>query len=162
MGGGCGWGLIGDINDAVNDPLPTLGSPVNAMAGYCKAFFTARRWELLVPDYAHAFLTSQAGDPILRDPSYVPAAVASDGSFAVVYYPGVPGNTPSLTVDLSRLGGGLGSSQARWFDPTHGTYAGIDGSPVANAGSRTFIVPGKNAAGNLDWVLVLEAVPGPP
>jgi hypothetical protein len=33
---------------------------------------------------------------------------------------------------------------------------GIEGPPIPNTGAREFAPPGKNAAGESDWVLVLE------
>jgi hypothetical protein len=48
--------------------------------------------------------------------------------------------------------------QVRWFDPTSGALKSMEDSPVPNQGRRNFTPPGKNAAGNTDWVLVLEGV----
>ena len=45
---------------------------------------------------------------------------------------------------------------ARWFDPSANTFTVIAGSPFSNAGARQFTPPGKNSAGEPDWVLVLE------
>jgi Putative collagen-binding domain of a collagenase len=49
-----------------------------------------------------------------------------------------------------------GSTTARWFDPTNGTFTSISGSPFANTGSHSFTPPGNNSAGDADWVLVLQ------
>ena len=38
-----------------------------------------------------------------------------------------------------------------------GTYTSIAGSPFTNSGNQQFTTPGANAAGDTDWVLVLEA-----
>jgi len=75
----------------------------------------------------------------------------------VVYFPGVNGQANVLTINMSMLGGGAGTSTVRWFDPTKNTYKDIPGSPFANDGSHAFTTPGKNGLGNTDWVLVLEA-----
>lgn len=157
LGGGSGWGIIGDYNDAVNNPLP-INDPVNGMAAICKDFFVKQRWDLLIPDYAHNFLVSQSTDPSRFDPAYVSAAVASDGSFGAVYFPGVPNQSNVLTIDMSRLGRGVGKSVARWFDPVDGKYLQEPGSPFVNSGLRNFTVSEKNSAGNTDWVLLLESV----
>ena len=45
---------------------------------------------------------------------------------------------------------------ARWFDPTTGELKTIAGSPFPNTGAHEFVPPGMNAAGESDWVLVLE------
>ncbi len=158
LGGGTGWGIIGNYDDWLHDSRTTLNDPVfRYFAGYCKSFFTARRWDLLVPDYRHAFLTSQMGQPGIHDPTYMSAALATDGSWGAVYYPGVPGNVDKLTLNLSKLHHGRGASRAYWFDPTSGTTKSIPGSPFRNSGSQTFTTPGINAAGNKDWVLIAES-----
>ena len=157
LGGGTGFGIIGNINDAVNDPLTTLNDPALKYVVYCKSFFTSRRWDRLAPDYAHTFLTSQTSGPALHDPTYVSAALTSDGSFGAVYYPGLSGNAFKLALNMSKMGGGGGTSNVYWFDPTSGATHSIAGGPFANAGSRTFTTPGKNSAGSADWVLVVQA-----
>jgi hypothetical protein len=63
----------------------------------------------------------------------------------------------TITVDMSKL---ASIATARWYDPTKGEYADIDGSPFANAGSRKFTPPGNNSSGDGDWILVLEASAG--
>lgn len=50
-----------------------------------------------------------------------------------------------------------GSTTARWFDPTNGTYTAIAGSPFANTGTRAYTPTGNNSAGEADWVLRLDA-----
>jgi hypothetical protein len=79
----------------------------------------------------------------------VSAAITADGRCALAY---TMGGKP-LTVDLSKLKGSL---NARWFDPTSGELKAISGAPFAASGSREFTPPGNNAAGDGDWVLLLE------
>ncbi len=154
LGGGSGFGILGNINDAVNDPMTTLKDPTLKYVALCKSFFTSRAWERLAPDYGHAFLTSQKGEPALHDPTYVSAAVTGDGSLGVVYYPGLSGNHFPLTVNLAKM---RGRSRVYWFDPTDGTRHDAAGGPLANRGSRTLTTPGNNHAGSADWVLVVES-----
>lgn len=71
------------------------------------------------------------------------AAATPDGRCALAY---TLGGKP-LSVDLAKLAQPL---KARWFDPTNGKLKDI---AVAN----TFDPPGKNDAGDGDWVLVLES-----
>jgi len=52
------------------------------------------------------------------------------------------------------MGAGSGSSRARWYDPTDGTYKTV--GRIANSGSHTFTTPGANSKNAADWVLVLE------
>ena len=58
-----------------------------------------------------------------------------------------------ITVELASFAGGLTAS---WFDPTSGRSIAVEGSPFANRGSRDFIPPTRNSAGDGDYVLVLE------
>jgi hypothetical protein len=60
----------------------------------------------------------------------------------------------TVTIAMSQL---AGAANARWYDPSRGTFTGIQGSPFANAGSHDFSPPGPNGDGDPDWVLVLEA-----
>jgi hypothetical protein len=62
----------------------------------------------------------------------------------------------TITVDMSKLSG---STTARWYDPSAGTYSAISGSPFVNTGTQQFTPSGKNNDGDGDWVLVLEATP---
>ena len=78
------------------------------------------------------------------------AARTSDGSLVIAYMPSIR----RITVDMSKL---TAISTARWYDPTNGEYTDVSGSPFANRGSRQFNPPGKNSAGDGDWVLVIEA-----
>ena len=123
-------------------------------AQYCADFFTARRWYDLIPDWSHAFLTSQSGVPGKDDYTYVSAALTRDGSLGICYYPGESGKAFQLTVNMSKMGGGTGNSSARWYDPTNGNYKTI--GRLANSGSHTFTTPEENSKEAADWVLVLE------
>lgn len=104
-------------------------------------------WWKLVPDAKHAFLNAGFGEWKMAD--YATAALAEDGSCGVIYLP-----TPrTFTVDLAKLRGPV---RARWFDPTANTFKPEEGSPPASRGRRDFTPPGNNAAGEPDWVLVLD------
>ena len=128
-----------------------------------KGLFSTRRWYELVPDQRHTFVTAGYGTFISVGPpgtspggrfasnDYVTAALTPDGSLGMAYLP--QGGT--LTVAMIRLQGRL---VARWFDPTANTIKNIDGSPFANTGTEQVTTPGKNSAGDPDWVLVLERV----
>ena len=77
------------------------------------------------------------------------AARSLDGSLVLAYIPTIR----TITVDMSTL---ASPATARWYDPTTGEYANVNGSPFANAGSREFTPSGANKSGEGDWVLVLE------
>ena len=78
------------------------------------------------------------------------AARTSDGFLVMAYLPTIR----AITVDMSKL---ASMATARWYDPTNGQYADIDGSPFANMGSKEFTPAGHNSSGDGDLVLVLEA-----
>jgi hypothetical protein len=109
--------------------------------------FAGLRWDLLAPDTAGTFLTAgkSTGD------SKAAVALASDGSFGMIYLP----TNRSLTVNLAKLGGS--SVRARWYDPSSGSYFTVTGSPLTRV-STVFTMPGANAGGQADWVLLLEAM----
>jgi hypothetical protein len=107
--------------------------------------YSSLAWWLLVPDMRQALLTSGFGP----DSSRAVAAVASDRSFAVVYMPTVR----DVTVNLGQLRGPL--ADARWFDPSNGSYTAASGSPYRTIGSQSFRPSGQNGGGDGDWVLVL-------
>ncbi len=125
-----------------------LDTPGQTQFGYVKQLFEPRRWYDLVPDQNHAVVTAGFGTYGTDD--YATAASTSDGKLAIVYMP----SSRTITVDLSKF---AGTVSARWYDPGAGTFATDSGSPYANSGSQEFAPPGPNAAGDGDWVLVLEA-----
>ncbi|HXO06642.1 MAG TPA: putative collagen-binding domain-containing protein, partial [Solirubrobacteraceae bacterium] len=84
--------------------------------------------------------------------NYVSAAATPDGKLALAYLP--KGGT--ITVALSQMLAG-GSTVARWYDPSNGSFTSISGSPFADTGSQKFTTPGNNSDGNSDWVLLLQA-----
>jgi hypothetical protein len=64
----------------------------------------------------------------------------------------IAGHT-SLTVAMSNF---TGFVTGRWYDPSNGTFTAIAGSPFVNSGSRDFTMPGYNADGDPDWLLLLN------
>jgi hypothetical protein len=118
---------------------------------YLIALFAPRAWYALVPDTTHTVLVdgfgTYASSGFVADSDYATAASTPDGRLIIVYTP-----TPRpLTVNLGRL---AGSSVARWYDPTQGTYVAIPGA--TRAVIQTFTPPQTNGAGDGDWVLVIE------
>ena len=124
-----------------------LDSPGATQMGYLVRLFSSRPWYELVPDQAHKVVT--AGYGTFGNDDYVAAAATPDGRLAMAYLP----SSRTVTVDLGTLSGPV---VARWYDPANGTFTSI-GSPLANNGSVSFMLPGANADGADDWVLVLEA-----
>jgi hypothetical protein len=127
------------------------------------AVLDALPWQALVPSGLDGMITlvtagggsygswSTAGSSGGDD--YVVAAAAVDGSTLLAYVPDP--HSGSLTVDLTALAGPV---QARWFDPTTGSYTDINGSPFPNTGPQAFTPPGAaHTDGSHDWTLVLQA-----
>lgn len=123
-----------------------LDSPATRQMEHVKTLFTTRAWFRLVPDADNETLVGGYGD---GDTERAVAARTADGQLVLAYVP----SPREVTIDLNRL---AGPTTARWFDPTDGTYTMIDGSPVKAAGLRRFAPPERNAAGDGDFVLVLE------
>jgi hypothetical protein len=145
-----------------------IDTPGVAQLEIWKNFFTSLPWQDLVPDQQHETITAGYGtfgsdevhfdeqhlaawrDLKVSDSDYATAARTPDGSYVVVYMP----SARTITADMSRL---RGLATAECFDPSAGTYQIVSGSPFANNGSREFSPPATNAAGNSDWVLLLNA-----
>lgn len=85
---------------------------------------------------------SSTGDVLDND--YATAAMTPDGALAIAYTP----TERTLTFDQTKLRSG---STARWFDPTDGSF---------RPASAPFKTPGKNSAGDTDWVLIFQAPAG--
>jgi hypothetical protein len=121
-----------------------------------KAFFAALPWYDLVPDDNHLALVDGFG-PIgnggtrVSQSEYATAATTSKRDYLALYMP----TTRPVTINMASL---RASAQARWFDTTNGSYYPASSGPIPNTGSHVFTPPGKNSAGDGDWVLVLHAV----
>ncbi|MHB8520340.1 MAG: apiosidase-like domain-containing protein [Limisphaerales bacterium] len=77
-------------------------------------------------------------------------ARTAHGDLAVAYFP------DQARVDLD-LSGFPSPMSARWYDPSSGRYIASEAKPVPNRGDHHFTPPGRNSAGDGDWVLVLQA-----
>jgi hypothetical protein len=131
------------LGDGWVKALDSVGARHAAIFG---RFMRERPWYRLVSDPQHVLLTDggrAGGDSAM-------AALADDGSFALIYMP----TAREITVDLGKLKGPVA---ARWFDPTQETYQEAVGSPVPGSRRAKFTPPPKNASGDSDFVLVLEA-----
>jgi hypothetical protein len=121
---------------------------------HLNAFITSVAWRTLLPSGLDGMrdLITRNGS-CTRAPDYIAAAAARDGSLLVAYVP--PDGAGAFDVDLRALRGPI---RARWLDPTTGAYRVI-ADALPNAAPHTFRLPGRNAAGDRDWVLVLDAAP---
>jgi hypothetical protein len=135
-----------------------LDTPGSLQMRYVKALFEPRRWYDLVPDQTHSVVTAGYGtfadSGPLGDNDYLTAARTPDGALVIAYMPTIR----TITVDMSQLSG---PAHATWYDPSNGAFTAIDGSPLANTGTRNFSPPGANSDGDGDWLLLLETTVPP-
>ncbi len=132
--------------------LDTLGV---AQFTIWKDFFSSLPWQDLVPDQDHKIVTAGLGSfgtfqTRVSESDFCTASKTPDGSFVVAYMP----TARTITVDMTRL---KAPANAKWFDPTNGTYTSMTGGALANTGTHQFAPPGKNHEGDSDWVLILDA-----
>ncbi len=141
-GAGGTWGFTDE------DWKKDFVTPAVDQLGIMAAFFRARDWQELVPDQSHSFVTDGYGDygttGDVLDNDYATAAITSGGSLAVVYVP----TARTIEVDVSKLKQG---TTAKWFDPSNGAFRDA---------AEPYTSPGKNNAGDHDWVLVFEGPGG--
>lgn len=120
--------------------------------GRLNAFIRSIKWWALVPSGLNGMKTLIV-DPNNTDTSaaYVAAAATKDGSLLVAYIP--PAHEGGITVNMNVLSNKV---NAYWFDPTNGMYTSIKDFSLNNKGHTSFTPPGKNSAGENDWVLLLS------
>lgn len=127
-----------------------LDDPASKQMAFVPRLFAARAWWNLVPEAAEELVTKGRGK--VGDDNFINAARAADGTLAIVYVP----QARAFSVDLSRLSGPV---KAHWFDPTNGSLTPVQAEVLPNKGLREFVPREKNAAGDGDWVLLLESGP---
>ena len=116
-------------------------------------------WNKLIPDTSNVFITAGRGTRgtcdipgsgfnVRTGNTYVAGSVTPGGTLAVIYCRA----SMSITIDQSKMNAGY---TATWVDPSNPTLtqSATTGSTYASAGL------GNNAAGQPDWVLVLQAPP---
>jgi hypothetical protein len=108
------------------------------------------RWYDLIPSGIPGTRTVIVQGADFGKGNYVTAAATIDRKLLVAYDP----EGQSVSVDTMQLKGRL---RARWFDPTSGSSTDVAGSPLLSKGTHTFVPPGRNSAGEEDWVLILQA-----
>jgi hypothetical protein len=140
----------------------TIDSPGVTQLGYQTTLLNSINWWTLVPRATsdHTLVTNGYGScptsGSMDGVSCVTDAESSDKSLALIYDP----TGAAITVDFSQMLTG-GTTTARWYDPTNGSYTTVTGSPFADSsGAQTISPPGSNSAGDDDWVLLLQASGG--
>lgn len=123
--------------------LDTTGAAEQA---YVKALFTAFAWWKLEPKTDTSLVSSSLSTNATR----LYPALASDGSFAMIYVP----SSQTVTCVMSALT--PSNVRARLYNPTTGTYSTVSGSPFANTGTQNIATGGER-------IIVLDEhrLPGP-
>jgi hypothetical protein len=126
-----------------------LSSPAITQIARLRRLFSTLRWWELVPDTGSELVTGGRGIELTTDEpvdvlenDYVTAARTPDGRLAVVYLP----TRRTISVDPSAM---AARTRAAWVDPASGARR-----PVPLTARLT--PPGRNAAGDGDWLLVLS------
>ncbi len=135
------------VNDKWRESLQDTGAKQMALVS---RLFAARDWWKLEPEAAEDLITQGRGKAGSDD--YITAARTGDGTLAIVYLP----KARTVTVNLARF---IAPLRASWFDPTDGSLKPVQAEVLPNIGTREFAPPEKNAAGESDWVLLLEGNP---
>ena len=126
-----------------------LDSPMSRSMGYVHKLFAKLPWTTLVPD--EAFEVQMSGQGSKGQIDYPVLAWRRDGSLAVAYIP----TSKGIRLNSEKLAKPL---KSRWYDPTDGQFIDAVSSPSATMGGQDYVPPGRNASGDTDWVLVVEAV----
>jgi hypothetical protein len=83
-------------------------------------------------------------------PGATAAALTPAGAHALIF----TATGKPFRVEKTHLGHDI---SARWFDPTTGQETRLEPDPFRAGDEAQFKPPGLNAAGDSDWVLVLES-----
>ncbi len=119
-----------------------LDHPGSFQMGHFRRLFTLRPFHQLVPD--QSLIAAEVGSGA----DHMRAALATDGSFALVYLPtGIP-----VTIDMTKLSGQ--SARAWLFNPRQGIAEPVGEFPTE--GQQRFEAPYSGR--NNDWVLILDDV----
>jgi hypothetical protein len=115
-------------------------------------FFGSLPWYQLIPDQRHTLLVAGYGTPnnagLVGANDYATASLTTDHTIGVLYLP----TTRTITVDLTQFRAPV---NARWFDPTDGSYSPAASEPLPNTGTHQFTPNRTNHQGDPDWVLLL-------
>jgi hypothetical protein len=129
--------------------LDTVGA---AQVTIMARFFGSLPWYQLIPDQTHTLLVASYGTPnnagLVSANDYATASLTTDHTIGVLYLP----TSRTITVDLTQFRAPV---NARWFDPTDGSYSPAASEPLPNTGTHQFTPNRTNHQGDPDWVLLL-------
>lgn len=121
-----------------------LGSPGASSMSHLRNFFEPLEWWKIEPD---------RGDILIGGEGYSICGAVKDGSFAVVYV--------ADTDELILKPRWEAPIEARWYDPTAGTFHDAAAPTNEAGGQNVFEVPASNnASGFSDWLLFVRPRPG--
>lgn len=153
-GGLAGWFAGHDALWHMGSLAPDNGGAASVLGSYLSgswemhsnfgALLTAYDWHLLEPKTDTSLVTTSLGS----GSSAICPALASDGSFALIF---VPNLSQSLTVNMAALS--PSSVRARWWSFGSGSFTAI--ANYSNTGTQGFTSPGSGAY----RILVLDAAP---
>lgn len=133
-----GWRVNEKWRDALKDPG-------GAQMKFVREFFEGIAWWKLEPQAAQNWVTQGRGEVGKDD--FLSAAKAPDNTLGALYIP----VSRAFSLDLSKFQAPI---RARWFDPTSGEFQSVSG--VSTRENQSFTPPQTNAAGESDWILLLQ------
>jgi hypothetical protein len=143
----------GDTDHAVSSWAAELDSPGTRQILLLHRFFEALPWFRLVPAGRSRVERVASGQRFGQ--GHIAVAGTREHDLVVAYVPPTRSERRRFTLDLSEL---AGAATARWFDPVDGSSLEA-GTLPARPGEVSFEVPGNNAGGDDDWVLLVEVDP---
>lgn len=114
-------------------------------AAFASNFWSAFAWQSMAPDVGNVYVTGGRGE--FNSDGYV--TVLASATALVAH---LPNGALTITVATSRFSKAM---RARWWDPTNNHFTQISSS-LPNTGSVAFTNLSRNAAGQTDWLLVLD------
>lgn len=131
------------IFDAPTDWRGALDSQGARSMTHLRALMDTLPWPSLQPDLDNRVLKTVSGPE-----AECVAALAEDGSLMLAY------TAAARPVSLDLRAMASARLRERWFDPSSGRFGPASGSGPPNC--REYPIPGRNAAGFGDWVLLIE------
>lgn len=124
-----------------------LASPGARSMTHLRNLFATLPWWALEPDTGASLFTGGRGTYGNED--YATLARDASGTSAVIHLP----SSRELEFDLSTMQGPV---RARWYDPAHGIFSDAAPGRFPQESGQRVAAPGRNGAGDQDWILVLE------
>ena len=155
------WTFVTTVSASMGGMANLLGEPAEVDFQILDSVLGSIAWWQLVPSglaSTGTIITAGQGTAATwsdgNSPSnnmdWIPACAAADKSSLIAYVPDA--HSGSFTIDRTRFGT---DGYAVWIDPTNNAVTPIGAIP--NTGTQSFTVPGANAAGDNDWVLLIRA-----